>query len=68
MTQFMLSSLKQINCTLGGHYVSVEDETNLFNCQEGYINTNCIKCNYPLLLRIDPTDVEESTYMIMEKN
>ena len=68
MTQFMLSSLKQINCTLGGHDVSVEDETNLFNCHEGYINTNCIRCNYPLLLRIDPTDVEESTYMIMEKN
>jgi hypothetical protein len=68
MTQYLLSSLKQINCTLGGHDVSVEDETNLFNCQEGYLNTKCVRCNYPLLLRIDPTDLEEFTYMIMEKN
>lgn len=68
MTQFLISSLKQINCTLSGHDISVEDEKNLFKCQEKYLNTKCIRCNYPLLLRMDPSDIEENTYMIMEKN
>ena len=68
MTQFLISSLKQINCTLSGHDISAEDEENLFKFQEGYLNTKCIRCNYPLLLRMDPTDIEENTYMIMEKN
>ena len=67
MSYFLISS-KQINCTLSGHDVSVEDEENLFKCQEGYLNTKCIRCNYPLILRIDPTDTEEYTYMILEKN
>jgi predicted nucleic-acid-binding Zn-ribbon protein len=68
MTQFLISSLKQINCTLSGHDISVEDEKNLFKCQEKYLNIKCIRCNYPLLLRMDPSDIEENTYMIMEKN
>ncbi|HJU58999.1 MAG TPA: hypothetical protein VJ583_04570 [Nitrososphaeraceae archaeon] len=68
MTQFLLSSLKQINCTLSGHDVSVEDEKNLFKCQEGFLYTRCVRCDYPLLLRMDPTDIEECTYMIMEKS
>ncbi|HEX7143317.1 MAG TPA: hypothetical protein VF222_12655 [Nitrososphaeraceae archaeon] len=68
MTQFLLSSLKQINCTLSGHDISVEDEKYLFKCQEGYLNTKCVRCNYSLILRMDPTDTEEYTYMILEKN
>ena len=68
MGYFLISSLKQINCTLSGHDVSVEDEENLFKCQEGYLNTKCVRCNYPLLLRMDPTDIEERIYMIMEKD
>jgi len=68
MTQFLISSLKQINCTLSGHDISVEDEEKLFECQEGFLNTRCIRCNYPLILRMDPTDIEENTYMIMEKD
>jgi hypothetical protein len=67
MTQFLLSSLKQINCTLSGHDISVEDEENLFKCQEGFLHTKCVRCDYSLLLRMDPTDIEECTYMIMEK-
>ena len=67
MSYFLISS-KQINCTLIGHDVSVEDEENLFKCQEGYLNTKCVRCNYPLILRIDTTDTEEYTYMILEKN
>ena len=67
MTQFLLSSLKQINCTLSGHDISVEDEENLFKWQEGFLHTKCVRCDYPLLLRMDPTDMEECTYMIMEK-
>lgn len=68
MSQFLFSSLKQINCTLSGHDVSVEDEKSLFKCQEGYLNTKCVRCDYPLILRIDLTDTEEYTYMILEKN
>ena len=37
-------------------------------CREGYLNTKCVRCEYPLILRIDPTDTEEYTYMILEKN
>ena len=51
MGQFLFSSLKQINCTLSGHDVSVEDEKSLFKCQEGYLNTKCVRCDYPLILR-----------------
>ncbi len=68
MGYFLISSLKQINCTLSGHDVSVEDEENLFKCQEGYLNTKCVKCHSALILRIDPTDSEEYTYMILENN
>ena len=59
MSYFLISS-KQINLYLSGHDVSVEDEENLFKCQE-VSNTKCVRCNYPLILRIDPTDTEEYT-------
>lgn len=68
MRQFLIESLKQIKCALTGHDVSMLDEENLFKCSEGYINTKCLRCEYPLLLRRDPGDKEERTYMLMERD
>jgi hypothetical protein len=67
MLQFLKMSLNQIKCALTYHEIAQEDEDALFNEPTGTIETICARCNYPLLLRRDPTDREEGTYMIVER-
>jgi hypothetical protein len=65
--QLLKTSFNQIRCTLTGHDVSSEDERKLFSDPQGTLKTTCSRCHYPLLLRKDPTDKEEGTYMLMER-
>jgi phage FluMu protein Com len=67
MLQMLRQSLKPVRCVLTGHEIAKVDENELFSNKEGYLETKCARCRYPLLLRIDPADKDEDTYMIMDR-
>lgn len=65
--QILLSTVRYLHCGLTGHLVSKEDEQKLFADTQGYWETTCSRCNYPLLLRKDPADKDNEYYMLMER-
>jgi hypothetical protein len=68
MRQLLRTSLNQMKCALAGHIVDLDIEEELFKNPAGYLNTKCSRCNFPLVLRKDPTDKDENTYMLSERD
>jgi hypothetical protein len=65
--QRLKTSLEVFRCVLTGHDVSEKEENELFAGSDGYLETKCIRCHCPLLLRKDPADKEDNYYMLMER-
>lgn len=65
LQQILQTSLRQLKCALTHHVVTEEDEDEVFRAK--FYRTKCYRCNYPLLLRLDPADEEGNYYMLIEE-
>lgn len=65
LRQILQTSLRQIKCALTHHVVTEQDEDEVFRM--GTYRTKCNRCNYPLLLRVDPADEDKNYYMLIEE-